>query len=267
MHAIMAEERASLYDSYCNANIYNAFLITKYRKDLQKKDFDFIERDLTYGLGVLAYLTAFIQWIALCTLLLALFNKTAQTLTEEAISYWSAWPSNPSTLFIWPFFMIGLYSTYKQFSQIWVDIHTLREWNIKKNQCHVLFFKYVCELILYTGGSFLFYVILSLYSKAGVKTLDVVLKLLSYQFIFQADEWAYQLVSDIVKRRIIPEQCNQIFKGKRLGRIYRFEMMIYISIPFSMSLIIQGIYSQSYIILLIGVVSTITWTLDSIEKS
>ena len=255
-------QRSQVHDNYhCNSNIYNAFLITNYRKDLQfKNDHKFIARDIKYGLGFLAYLTAIIQWAALITLVTALIiesDVTSEKLLD--LSEWNVFPKNTLTLLMLPFFVIGLISTYKQFAQIWVDIHILNKWNINHgNNCHVIALKYVTELVLYSLGSFVFYVTLSWYSRDST-FLATVLKVLAYQFIFGTDEWAFDLVKDIIQRRMKSGQYELLFKGYRDDKVYRFEMMVYMTIPISIALIVQGIYSASWIILGFGLVSTILW--------
>eukprot|EP01084_Bolivina_argentea_P047657 87835_1 len=258
-------ESYAAYTCVCNANIYNAFIISNYRdpEQLKLKQHKFVRSDMLYGLGFLAYLTAAIQWIALSTMIYAFVDKSdvADVFTRSPADDWSYLPSDYTPVFLWPFFVIGLLSTYKQLAQIWVDIHILEEWKINGSMFHVVILKYFSELILYTVGSFLFYVTLSWYSR-NVDYLDVILKLLAYQYIFMADECAYLLVKDIVRRRLAVEHCNTLFHGTRKGTITRYEMVIAITIPLSVSLIIQGIFARTLITLGLGLLSTVIWTLD-----
>eukprot|EP01083_Nonionella_stella_P146186 459411_1 len=247
----------------CNANIYNAFLIANYRPDLKFKEYDWLQYDMKYGLGFLAYFTAVIQMTGLVIMIFAFIAKDS---TPTDIDEWTMLSSHSENWVLWPFFIIGLFTTYKQLAQIWVDIHILSEWNITvKNNIHVFFLKYMAELILYTAGSFAYYVTLSWYAR-GVEYLDVILKLLCYQFIFLMDECAYLLVKDIVRRRLHPEHCSGFFEGKRQSDIYRWEMMIGISIPLSISFVIQGIFSRSWAIFGLGWLCIGLWSFDLIYQ-
>ena len=116
------------------------------------------------------------------------------------------------------------------------------------------------ELVLYTFGSFVFYVTLSWYSRNNF--LETVLKVLAYQFIFGVDKWAFSLVEDMVHRRMKRGQFKTLFLGSRDETIYRFEMMVHITIPITMTFIIQGIYSTSWAIVCVGVISMALWCLD-----
>eukprot|EP01084_Bolivina_argentea_P164066 285297_1 len=272
----------------CNHNIYNAFLIAYYRDDpkLKLKEHDVINKQIKYGLGMLAYLTAISQ----CAALIFLIRVVMIT---SGVKIWDLLGSGRTgyAMFMWPFWFIAIIVCLKESQEATMDIKVLKEWNITsiisiddndKKTCtckwkniHVFFLKIITEQILGYVGSLVYFFVIAIYSSDdkwdGI--INTIFNLLAYQFILDADEWAYSVVRLTIKLALA-ETSPQIdikyfFSGhvkddkiyiskerkrKSVTNFIRKENWISFSVFFVLmySVVLQGLYSRG--IVLVGVI-------------
>jgi len=181
-----------------NENIYNAFLLLRYRPF----DFDFSRTDehnnvsnLRFSLGIIAYVISIAQFAALVSL-------CRVVMLESGMSLGSTMVRNYYSYLLFPFLLFGMISAAVELRSARRDIEALQEFGIGNGikyregimqRWHVFYLKKFSEVFFGWAGSLAYFMVLALYSTvndwAGV--LKVILNFLAHKNILEADELAY----------------------------------------------------------------------------
>lgn len=183
-------------------NIFNAYLIAAYKPNCVEK-WKQLHPRIRLTLALTAYVTAIVQFAAV--FILVIVNYFSIHNFVGFFNEWNLLPYDWRTLILWPFFMIGLCLIYKEVRNTRYDIWALQEFGINnKNNSHLHFLKYVCELYLFYLGGFAYFLTLSLQKlDTNEDAMNIVLNILAYTYIFELDEWAYDMIKkDLVLQNI-----------------------------------------------------------------
>ena len=178
-----------------------------------------------------------------------------------------------SSYFVFPFLFFGMMAAGKEMRKTQRDINFFKRYYrvwYGENQAlpaQFVLLKMAAEMILGYLGSLIYFGVLTIYSEIGdwSDVLDVILNLLAFGFILEADEWAYEyfaqdriqaLMSKItVIRTGNTESMIDLFDMGQMSFVWKFDgtTIIYLNslATFIFCIIFQALLSNNGILLLI----------------
>eukprot|EP01084_Bolivina_argentea_P114716 204172_1 len=250
--------------SKLNENIYNAFLILNYRKDLNLRNIDIhnYSLNLKCSLGIVSYVIFIVQWSALILLMRIIMLSSGKSYTDWGNS------SNYNSYTVFPFLTFGIIATAKELAQCVHDIMLLKELQIgvEKGKIQRIILKYFGEVALGFFGGLIYFSILTVYSNTEQwqDTLNAILNILAYQFILDADEWAYHYfakwrLEKYVSRASVDGNPIDIFQSYfsiEQKPSFKEATKIYVNIiaVFCYCTIFQGVLSHNKVMMIIAAV-------------
>lgn len=248
------------------ANIYNAYLISKY-KPSEQRHWKSSGPFLRFYMSILPYFIAVVQWLAVIVLC---WGRLASADTD--IGEFGLYPTENwfHKLLMWPFFFIAIAYTFSKHLEYEVDVWALKHDGIvamdlsKPNKkcklnIEIVLLKHATEGALNQWGGLVFYAILaacSNFTQLG-DTIELIFNILGYIFVFELDEYAYLLVKDIFifsfNDKSSSEDPNTPFYGKAVFTVDGTRQApLRLLTVFLASIGIEGIFMHSWLIFCIG---------------
>eukprot|EP01083_Nonionella_stella_P038444 104597_1 len=252
-----SQENTELPQIQCKTNIYNAYLLVRYREDM-------INHKDTTWLGIFAYFIAGVQWAALM-LLGAIVIDNSGVVRPWMEMQWI--PADWNTLVMFPFFIIAGVTCRRDIHKLYQDLDAFAILKIPYG-FHVTFFKLGTEVALTFFGSMTYLIILALYSDSHgnwSSIFNAILNLLAYQFITNVDENAYLAIEQILR---LNSKTFELFdvtcqvKEHNLSKKVHEEMLDVIIWP----LLFQGLFSRSYVIIILPLIILPIWMIIKVKR-
>ena len=188
----------------CGENIFNAYLILKYRNFNAESDLEWNENNhhnytsnLKLSLMFVSYLVMILKYTAL-TLLIRVTMLSSDTSYKD----WKTDKPSDKTYYVFPFFVLAQLNISADLKQDAIDNTIFQNWGIASSSFkidhvwkfpHWIILKGYGKSMFELMGSIIYFITLSMYStpENWEDILNVILNLLAYQFIMNADEIAY----------------------------------------------------------------------------
>mmetsp|Transcript_56863 Transcript_56863/g.51168 ORF Transcript_56863/g.51168 Transcript_56863/m.51168 type:complete len:320 (+) Transcript_56863:28-987(+) len=246
-----------------NNNIYNAYILSKYKPSEQAKWHQAAWFTRFY-ISILPYFIAVIQWAAVIILSWVQFvsYEGREDNVDEFGLYWDEYWA--PKLLMWPFWFIALCYTYAHHLEYEIDVWSLRNdrvvaMDLSQTGCkcnfELLFLKHLTEGVLNQWGGLVFYCIVAACSDyAGLGDfINLIYAMLGYMFIFDLDEYAFTLVKDIFiftfNDKSSSQDPNTPFYGQQVFTLDGTKQApLRLLAVFFASISIQGIFMRSYLI-------------------
>jgi len=231
-----------------NVNIYNAYILFK---ALNIKDSATLQ-----DLRISTYIILAVQIAAMVILIRLVMLQSGVNVADDYKM--EKWPIENSMM-MFPFFIIGCLSLWKDYSATTTDgfllMHDLRFEPFAESAL----IKF-CEAVVTAYGSFGFLVVIALYAQHDWNgILNSVLNLLAYEFILQLDEGVASMVNARLSSVLQEEgrELKEVFTGKVMSETLRtkgkyfnfnFPASLTIILIFTYVLPLQAIYSRSWVL-------------------